>query len=103
MVIAGVSLIKSKKPRKTRTGFWGSAEKSPKKHPKKSKNTQKGPKIVFFFYFIFGGFSADPPKFLKAVLEIFFCDFGPEGQQTSGRKGSLRVGVSLGSFSQWAS
>ena len=78
-------------PKKSRKeSFWG-LQKSPRKHPKKSKNTRKSPNLVFFGYFltfsgIFGDFFADPQK---DSFRDFFGISGPEGPETplNGRSG----------------
>ena len=75
--------------------LFGGLQKSPRKHPKKSKNTRKVQIWVFFGYFrvffdFFGDFFADPPKRRFSRL---FSDFWPEGPGdscSSGRKKSFR-------------
>ena len=69
--------------------FWGGRQKSPKKNRKKSKNTQKDPKIGIFrlFRVFFGTFLLTPRK---TFFETFFAISGPEGPETPVNGGSGR-------------
>ena len=62
-----------KSQKSLKKGLSGGRQKSPKKYPKKSKNTQKGPKIGIFrlFLLFFGTFLQTPQKtFFETFLRF---------------------------------
>ena len=67
-----------KSQKSLKKSVFGGPQKSPRKYPKKSKNTPKiGLLGVFFDFFgYFRGLFCGPPKTLFLRL---FCDFGPGG------------------------
>ena len=71
-------------------GLLGGLQKSPRKYPKVSKNTQKGPKIVIFrpFRVFFVTFLQIPPQ--KTLFETFLRFRALRGPETPVNGGSDR-------------
>ena len=82
-----------KSQKSLKKSLFGGPQKSPRKYPKKSKNTPKSPILgIFYFFRYFRGLFCGPPKRLFLRL---FCDFGPGGPGDSCKwsLGSQRIHI----------